>query len=65
MTADWVAALVAAAAAAEGRVAADGRVMTPDWAAASAEGGIDCAAGWGYMASAAGKTVEPSFLISR
>ena len=39
MTADWVAALVAAAAAAEGRVAADGRVMTPDWAAASAEGG--------------------------
>ena len=59
MTADWVTALVAAAA------AAGGRGMTPDWAAASAEGSMDCAAGLGYRASAAGKAVEPSFLITR
>jgi hypothetical protein len=39
MTAAWVAALVAAAAAAEGKV------MTPDWAAASAEGAVGCTAG--------------------
>ena len=59
MSADWVAALVAAAA------AAGGRVITPGWAAASAEGAVGCTAGRGYTASAAGKAVEPSFLISR